>query len=187
MTLEELAIKAVEAAEAADVDFMVVGAIAAGAFGVPRSTSDVDLLLAMNVAGGLEAVIKALEPLVQFEPQVLFDTLTWGRRHVGASRTSPPYKIELFELFDEPFVQEEFRRRQQVFVPMLGRSTWLPTPEDVIVQKLRWGRNKDLDDARDVLAVQGPESLDMEYIRGWCAKHGTTERLEAALAGIPPL
>lgn len=164
MNLESLAIKVVEATEAAGVDFMVVGAIAAGAYGVPRSTKDVDLLLAVNVVGGVAAVIQALEPLVQFGSQVVFDTLTWGRRHVGQSRSSPPFKVELFELFEEPFVQEEFRRRQQVFVPMLGRSTWLPTPEDVIVQKLRWGRSKDLDDARDVLAVQGPETLDMPYI-----------------------
>ncbi len=56
-----------------------------------------------------------------------------------------------------------------------------------MVQKLRWGRSKDLDDARDVLAVQGPESLDMAYIEKWCAQHGTTGRLKAALAGIPPL
>jgi len=38
MTLETLAIKVIEAAEAAGVDFMAVGAIAAGAYGVPRST-----------------------------------------------------------------------------------------------------------------------------------------------------
>ncbi len=57
----------------------------------------------------------------------------------------------------------------------------------MVVQKLRWGRNKDLDDARDVLAVQGPETLDMDYVRHWCGLHDTLERLETAIAGIPPL
>jgi hypothetical protein len=47
----------------------------------------------------------------------------------------------------------------------------------VVVQKLRWGRNKDLDDGRDILAVQGPETLDMPYKENWCASHRTTERL----------
>jgi len=103
------------------------------------------------------------------------------------SRSEPPYKVELFEVFDDPFVHSEFSRRQQVLVPMLGRTTWLLTPEDVVVQKPRWGRNKDLDDARDVLAVQGPETLDMAYIENWCVRHGTTQRLADALAGIPPL
>gem|GEM_PF-3008535 len=29
------------------------------------------------------------------------------------------------------------KRRQKIYVPMLGTETWLPTAEDVIVQKLR--------------------------------------------------
>jgi len=37
-----------------------------------------------------------------------------------------------------------------------------------------------------VLAVQGPETLDMAYIEKWCGQHGTQDRLRAALAGIPP-
>lgn len=41
MTLEELAIKTIEAAEELGVDFMAVGAIPAGAYGIPRSTRDV--------------------------------------------------------------------------------------------------------------------------------------------------
>lgn len=187
MTLKDLAIKVLAATESAGLDFMVVGAIAAGAYGVPRATKDVDLLVAVTHEAGLETVINVLEPILIFDPQVVFDTLTWGRRHVGTSRESPPFKVEFFELFDDPFVQSEFGRRQKIFVPMLERDTWLPTPEDVVVQKLRWGRNKDLDDACDVLAVQGPESLDMTYIENWCSRHGTTSRLQDALAGIPPL
>ena len=58
MTLEFLAVKVVDAVESSGVDFMVVGAIAAGAYGVPRSTRDVDLLLAVNLPGGVGAVIK---------------------------------------------------------------------------------------------------------------------------------
>ncbi len=187
MTLKDLAIKVLEATESAGLDFMVVGAIAAGAYGVPRATRDVDLLVAVTPEAGLSTVMNALDSILVFDPQVVFDTLTWGRRHVGTSRESPPFKVEFFEMFDDCFVVEEFHRRQKVFVPMLKLETWLPTPEDVVVQKLRWGRNKDLDDARDILAVQGTESLDMAYIENWCARHATTGRLQDALAGIPPL
>jgi len=69
----------------------------------------------------------------------------------------------------------------------LGRDPRARARQHVVVQKLRWGRNKDLDDARDILAVQGTESLDMAYIENWCAQHGTTGRLHEALADIPPL
>ncbi len=187
MKLEELAIHVIEAAESENVAFMAVGAIAAGAYGIPRSTRDVDLLVGIEMPGAVNSLIRKLSKMVSFDNQVAFDTITWGRRHVGQSRSNPPFKVELFETFDDPFVSSEFSRRVQIYVPMLNRKTWLPTPEDVIVQKLRWGRNKDLDDARDVLAVQGPESLDMSYVEKWCSLHETLPRLREALANIPPL
>ena len=90
MTLETLAMKVVEAVESAGVEFMVVGAMAAGAYGVPRSTRDVDLLVSVNVEGGLAVVMGRLDSIVTFDAQVVFPTLTWGRRHVGHSRSAPP-------------------------------------------------------------------------------------------------
>src|SRR5215213_8205201 len=187
MTVEELAVAVLDACDAESTDHMLTGAFATGTYGIPRSTKDVDVVLSMKGGDAINRVAKRLEALVEFDPQVQFDTLTWGRRLVGVARQSPPLKVELFELFDDPFVQTQFARKRRMFSEQLQRDTWLPTPEDVVVQKLRWGRSKDLDDARDVLAVQGTESLDMAYIKKWCAQHGTTERLQAALAGIPPL
>lgn len=147
-------------------------------------------MLSLLPPDGFGRVIKRLEPDIIFDSQVQFDTLTRGRRHIGHSKQSTGLKVELFELFDDPFVKEQFGRRRTIRSKQIGTTTWLPTPEDVIVQKLRWGRSKDLDDARDardVLAVQGVETLDMSYIGSWCEAHGTMERLRKALAEIPPL
>jgi hypothetical protein len=185
MNLEELAGKVLDAIESTEIPFMMVGALAAGTYGIPRSTRDVDFLVPMHLGGGVSALIQALDQLLVFDAQAQFDTLTWGRRHVGVTHTKPSMKVELFEIFDDPFVQSEFGRRQRIFVPMLGRHTWIPTAEDVIVQKLRWGRPKDLEDVRDILAVQEVQNLDMPYIRNWCEVHQTTERLTTILANLP--
>lgn len=187
MTAEELAIHVLEACEAEGVDHMLTGAFATNTYGIPRSTKDVDVVV--NVTGGdpIAKVVARLGALVVFDGQVQFDTLTWGKRMVGTAVDGAPLKVELFELFDDPFVLSQFGRKREMRSAQLKRSTWLPTAEDVVVQKLRWGRSKDLDDARDVLAVQGPETLDMDYIRGWCQQHGTMERLQNALDQIPPL
>ena len=123
--------------------------------------------------------------LAGVDPQVQFDTLTWGRRHVGRTRSDPPMLVELFALFDDPFVQHQFHRRRRIVLPSLGRAAWLPRPEDLVVQKLRCGRGKDLDDARDVLAVQGLDHVDLAEIRVWCLQHGTIDRLDAVLAALP--
>ena len=188
MKVEELAAIVVTACEAEKVDHMVTGAFAVGFYGIPRSTKDVDLVIGVEIGSdAIERIISRLDPDVEFGTQVQFDTLTRGRRHVGRSRKSAPLQVELFECFGDTFVMQQFARRRKLLSPQLKRVTWLPTPEDVVVQKLRWGRNKDLDDARDVLAVQGPETLDMAYIENWCTIHGTMERLANALAGIPPM
>jgi len=55
-----------------------------------------------------------------------------------------------------------------------------------MVTKLRWGRGKDKDDARDVMAVQA-RSWDWSYIRGWCSRHGTLALLEQIQQSIPDL
>lgn len=95
--------------------------------------------------------------------------------------------MELFELGADPFVVERFSRRRPEWSGQLKRQVLLPTEEDVIVQKLRWGRPKDLEDARDVLAAQTPAKLDMDYINRWCDLHQTSGNLRSMLAEIEPL
>ncbi len=166
---------------------MVVGAIAAGAYGIARATRDVDLLVSIDPTRGIFHLMGGLADLVVFEQRAQFDTITWGRRWVGISTSIPPFRVELFEMMDDPFCHSEFARKKRQFVPAVNREVWLPSAEDMVIQKIRWGRSKDLDDARDVLAVPGPETLDMPYIQNWCATHGTTARLETILASLPPL
>jgi hypothetical protein len=187
VTIEELACAVLDACEAGQVEHMLTGAFAHGLYGIPRSTKDVDVVVSISTGDAIREVTSHLERIVRFEPQVQFDTLIWGRRLVGESRSDPPFKVELFELFDDPFVLSQFQRKRRIQSVQLQREAWLPTPEDVIIQKLRWGRNKDLDDARDVLAVQGLETLDMSYIEQWCSQHSTLDRLSDAREGIPPL
>lgn len=82
---------------------------------------------------------------------------------------------------------ERFSRRRAGWSSQIGRHVHLPTAEDVIIQKLRWARPKDIEDARDVLAVQTPARLDMDYIARWCDVHQTSRRLEEILVDIGPL
>jgi len=184
MSIGELAVAGIKACEIEGVDYMLTGAFATSCHGIPRSTMDVDLVLALPTAEELPAVMRRLETDVEFTGQVQFDTLTWGRRMVGSTRKAPYLKIELFELFDDPFVQSQFSRRKVIHVAALGRECQVPTAEDVVVQKLRWARDKDLIDALDVVVVQQPENLDLEYIRHWCRKHGCEQRLDFILSEI---
>lgn len=47
--------------------------------------------------------------------------------------------------------------------------------------------NKDAEDIANVLAVQGDDAFDWNYIHRWTAEHGTREKLDEIRASIPPL
>ncbi len=166
---------------------MVVGALSSSVFGIPRATKDVDIVLQLQTREPLCRLEERLSQVVVFDPQATFETLTGSVRHILTAKTRPPFTVELFELGADPFVVERFSRRRAEWSGQINRSIFLPTPEDVIVQKLRWGRPKDLEDARDVLAVQTPARLDMNHITRWCEAHQTTARLQSILTEIGTL
>lgn len=63
---------------------------------------------------------------------------------------------------------------------------WIPAVEDVIIQKLRWQRRKDLDDVVGVLTVSGP-IIDWTYLRTWTVAHGTDVLLKELLREVRDL
>jgi hypothetical protein len=187
MNLYQLAGSVVSALEVEDIPYMVVGALSSSVFGIPRATKDVDIVLQLETREPLGRLETRLKEVVTFDPQITFETLTGSLRHILTSKNKPPFIVELFELGTDPFVVERFSRRRREWSAQVEREVYLPTAEDVIVQKLRWGRSKDIDDARDVLAVQMPANLDMAYIERWCAAHQTAGKLQELLIEIAPL
>ncbi len=187
MNLYELAARVIDAMEAESIPYMVVGALSSSVFGIPRATKDVDMVLQLRESEPLRRLEDRLSEVVDFNPRVTFEMLTGSRRHILTAKTKPPFTVELFELGSDPFVVERFSRRRAEWSAQLKRQVFLPTAEDVIVQKIRWGRPKDLEDARDVLAVQTPANLDMAYVARWCELHQTSTRLRQMLAEIEPL
>jgi hypothetical protein len=113
-----------------------------------------------------------------------FESMTLTRRFIARVQGSP-FEIEFFLVGNDPHDVERFRRR--VTGRYRDRDVFVPTPEDVIITKLRWARSKDLEDVRNIIAVQGDEALDWSYIHHWCAQHGTRETLDQIRASIPPI
>lgn len=178
------AVKAVlDALDAAGAPYMLTGSFASNAYGIARSTKDADVIVDFDRAN-LDTIAEKLDPRLRIQDQMMFETITGTTRHIIEVENSP-FKIELFHINPDPFMSGRFGRKIEVDYPELGRSVCLPTPEDVVVQKLRWGRDKDLADVEDVLFVSG-EQLDYTYIENWCAEHGTLEKLETIRAKLPP-
>lgn len=137
-----------------------------------------------SIANGLRVhetstsqVAELLGPQFRLDPQLAFETVTATTKTVF-SFAPTAFRIELFDLSDDAHDQERFRRRRPI--ELLGRQTFVPAPEDVVVTKLRWAsiarRPKDIDDASKVMLAQRG-ILDWPYVEHWCLRHGTTDIL----------
>jgi hypothetical protein len=174
----------IQAIEAANIPYLATGSLASTAYAIPRASKDADFVLQMAHRYP-EEIMKHLGAEFVLDEQMSFESITGTMRWIVHIPTID-FDIELFILSEDPFHQERFRRRKIIeHHPMLGCSVVLPSAEDVIVQKIRWGRPKDKVDVFDVMCVQAG-NLDWSYIESWCDKHGTRSLMEELKAAIPP-
>lgn len=183
-SLEKTAL-VIDALNTLQVPYMLTGSLASNMYGVVRGTQDADFVVQVD-APGIAAVAQHLSPAFSLDPQVSFETITMTMKYVLLSEDQE-LKAELFLLSDDPHDQERFRRRRAG--TFLNRTAYVPSPEDVIVGKLRWykraHRQKDLGDIKNVVSVQR-DSLDHAYLDYWCDQHQTRELLEEIFNALPP-
>lgn len=164
----------------AQVPYMLVGSFSSNAYGEARATKDADFVVELD-AKSRDLILSRLPAEFEIDRQGSFETITGHTRQI-LRIPSIPFEIELFDISDEPFDRSRFARRQRTTLE--GHTVWLPTAEDVIVQKLRWAklgkRDKDILDVVSILKIRH-EKLDWVYIEDWCATLGILETLREAL------
>lgn len=184
----EVAARVIEALEELGIDYLLAGSFSSNFYGIPRATQDADFVAVFST-DVIELADRLGDEFI-LDPQTSFESVTGTFRDIF-SVPSVPFKIEFFHLSSDPHDQSRFERRRKVEDANTGKTICVPTREDVVIMKLRWAkgaqRGKDREDIRDVLAVQGDDAFDWEYIHRWTAEHGTRELLDEIRASIPPL
>jgi hypothetical protein len=183
MTDEEIAGATLQAIVAGGVDYVLVGGLAVIAHTFPRTTLDADFVVAIPMTS-IGRITEHFPASFHLDPQPQMEILTGTYRWVADVEGST-FRVEIFHLTDDPHHQELFRRRVALFVPPMNETVFIPTAEDLVIQKLRWARSKDLDDVRNILAVQAG-AIDYAHIEAWATRHGTLGRLAEIRASIPP-
>jgi hypothetical protein len=165
------------------IPYMVVGSFSCNIYGVDRATQDADFVVGLSTIS-LAHALDGLKSWLRLDPQMAFETVTMSRC-LRARVINSSFGVEFFLLGDDDYHQERFSRRQTAI--LRGQEVCIPTREDVVVQKLRWARPKDLEDVRDVIAVQGDDAFDWDYIHRWTETHGTRGLLDEIRASIPEI
>ena len=173
MKLQEAVSQLIAAMNEAGLDYMLVGSFSSMYYSFPRSTTDADFVIGTS-EWDTSALADRLGNAFKFDSQLSFELIgETVKKEIQIVGT--PFRIELLELTDQAFDQSRFARRRRVSLG--GMEVWIPTAEDVILQKLIWSRPRDLDDVIGVIAVNH-NNLDTAYLQKWADQLGLTEALD---------
>jgi len=161
--------------EAGGFDYLLYGGLAAGLWGEPRYTEDVDLVLFLPERHAFKFLREASKHGFSVEEDLAIQQIQvsgWARLPFGERKS--PWHLDL-TLGDSPFDKSALARKKQV--ELFERKVWLASPEDLVLYKLVSWRDRDVMDVHAIVKRQG-KALDLAYLRKWVAwweKEGVEE------------
>jgi len=162
--------------------YYLTGSMAGNYWGIPRTTHDIDFVIAL-VAANVDRIVAAFSDVFHIDERAVraaFDP----PHQFNAIDTRSSLKIDFWLAQQTPFENSMFERRMHT--TLFGSEVWLASPEDVILHKLYWNKitpsERQLGDAAGIVAVQG-EHLDRTYLLRWSDSLGVTDDITRLLRG----
>lgn len=153
------------------IPYVIVGSVSVAAWGSPRTSYDVDIMIM------LEGNIKKF---VNFLKKSNFSTTVEDvkaalkeRSHFTVFDNLSVFRLDVKGIYTD-FDRKTLERRRKV--KLFNRYVWVCSPEDLILVKLDFGSEKDLNDAEGVLVRQ--KKLDMNYLQKGAKDLGVYGRLK---------
>lgn len=171
----------VEALEAIGARYVVVGSTAAAVWGVARATRDVDLVTVVSS----DEVERLLTRLDHDELYVPDEDAYQAARLGGSFNVLHPRSGGKVDVFVSPATDAFTRSRleRRVAAEVLGVQTWIASPEDVVLAKLRWRlESRSEVQWRDCAGIAATQTLDVAYLRFWAPQLGVSADLAELLA-----
>ena len=176
-----LAVKLHTIFEELNILYYITGGVAASTYGEPRTTRDLDVVIAVSLSN-LDRLVQRLEIEGFYVPGVE-DVRSGKMQILGITHRETIARADLILAGARDFDREKFSRRREIFIQ--GRGTlYLASPEDIILNKLRWGAQSQSEKQwRDVLGILKIQSqnLDFNYLNQQAEQIGLSSALARAI------
>jgi predicted nucleotidyltransferase len=175
----------IDALERLGVRYMLVGSFASIAYGEPRLTQDIDVVV--DLPEQLIAQFCSTFPAPEFylSEAAVRDSLR-SRTPFNVLHPSSGNKIDFMPPRDDEWGRVQLNRRQRVRL-LADREGYAARPEDVIIGKLWYysegGSEKHLRDIAGMLQISS-DQIDRDEIARWADKLGFTPIWQAVLGRL---
>lgn len=166
--------------EASGIAYYITGGIAAIAYGDPRTTRDVDMVIQMprSEVSNLQAILEQSGFYVAG-----VDDVASGRMNtLQVTQIETISRADLILADGSAYTNQQFSRRRRYSFPDRDETpVYLASPEDTVISKLRWGlRSESEKQRRDVIAILKvlQAELDYQYMHRWAAEFDLSPSLE---------
>jgi hypothetical protein len=171
--------------ESLNIPYYITGGVCAIAYGDPRTTRDLDVVVEIGRSQIMTLVTRLESEEFYCPPDAVSDIQSGRARTLSVTHTQLVLNADIVLNADTEFDRSKMARRRREAIGLEETERfWLASPEDVILAKLLWGRQsqseKQWRDVLGVLKVQG-DALDFAYLNHWAAPLDLTELLQRAI------
>jgi len=175
----------VDVLEMLRIPYAVGGSLASGAYGEPRSTHDIDVLIALS-PDQVAPLAAALRKDFHVDPRAASEAVL-SRKSFNVIHNKLYQKVDLFVAGEDFLDRRQLDRRvRRVLSAGDEREVFVTSAEDIVLRKLDWFRMTDETSERQwrdvlgVLKVRG-DRMHLHELRDAADRLGLSNLLEQAL------
>ena len=173
----------VDRLEEMGIVYAIVGSFASGAYGEPRFTMDIDIVVDLR-DNHIDAFCASFPDPEFYASKPAIRDAVHRRTQFNIIHPTSGNKIDFMMSGTDPWSRNQLARRQSVQI-LPDRAGYVASPEDVILGKMLYyhegGSEKHLRDIAGILRVQG---ADRQYIARFADQLGVVEVWQAVLERI---
>lgn len=156
MGVSDFYIRVVKMLDEINAPYMIVGAYGGSAFGIVRSTADIDILVDLHEKDCYSISDRLPLPRYYADPEMIKNSINMGIMF-NLIDTEEGARADLVPLKREPEYQNAFNRRTRAtFTDMNGQTfeAWVAHPTDIIIGKLNaWEEGRSDKHPKDIFAI----------------------------------